>query len=323
MFTNIYIFYYNVNMLGSNIKYYRLKNNYSIRQLATLVNVSPMAISYYENNLRRPSDEIIKNIAEVLKLKVSDFLTTYDTSFNIIYEDYFLNKISKLDKEFIDVQISDYLSRFNQILRFTSLEDSFIQNIEEKKLYFSNDYSNNALNLRKHLGLNIIGPLSLIDNLELNNIICIPIKTNSIFYVSTGKINNLRYIAYNSNFKKDMIYKHLFFLLLELYFKNYNYFNSSIIKKTYLSFFLPKKELNILMKNYNSLDTYEKIRIKYHMCFKEYYTYLKYLNIFSSLPKKEEESSLIEQSTLLNILLNQLKENNLINDKKYYELLGK
>lgn len=36
-------------MLSKNLKYYRLKNNLSKKELASKVNVSPMAITHYEN----------------------------------------------------------------------------------------------------------------------------------------------------------------------------------------------------------------------------------------------------------------------------------
>ena len=73
-------------MLGSNIKYYRLKNNLSLRELASKINVTPMALSNYENNKRRPNNLIINSIVKELQIELSNLLTTYDTSnTNIIY----------------------------------------------------------------------------------------------------------------------------------------------------------------------------------------------------------------------------------------------
>lgn len=47
-------------MFNMNLKYYRLKKNLSKRNLAKLVDITPMAISHYENGDRRPNMEILK-----------------------------------------------------------------------------------------------------------------------------------------------------------------------------------------------------------------------------------------------------------------------
>ena len=61
-------------MFGKNLKYYRLKNNMSMKELADLVQVSPMSISYYEKEERRPNMDIIKALARALHVRVTDFL---------------------------------------------------------------------------------------------------------------------------------------------------------------------------------------------------------------------------------------------------------
>ena len=61
-------------MFNKNLKYYRLKNNMSKKELASRCNVSSMMISYYENGERKPSMETMKQLALSLGVKVSDFL---------------------------------------------------------------------------------------------------------------------------------------------------------------------------------------------------------------------------------------------------------
>ena len=41
-------------MFSKNLKYYRLKNNMSMKELASSIGVTPMTISYYESGERRP-----------------------------------------------------------------------------------------------------------------------------------------------------------------------------------------------------------------------------------------------------------------------------
>ena len=67
-------------MFGKNLKYYRLKNNMSMKELADLVQISPMAISHYEKEERRPDMQTIKALAKALHVRVTDFLTNRDTS---------------------------------------------------------------------------------------------------------------------------------------------------------------------------------------------------------------------------------------------------
>lgn len=47
-------------MISKNIKYYRLIKSMSKKDLAEAVNVTPMAISNYENGKRKPEIDILK-----------------------------------------------------------------------------------------------------------------------------------------------------------------------------------------------------------------------------------------------------------------------
>ena len=55
-------------MFGKNLKYYRLKNNMSMKELADLVQISPMAISHYEKEERRPDMQTIKATVELVSV---------------------------------------------------------------------------------------------------------------------------------------------------------------------------------------------------------------------------------------------------------------
>lgn len=62
------------NMFSKNLKYYRLKNNMTMKELASLIHVTPMTISHYESGERHPSMDMIKELAQVLGVKVTEFL---------------------------------------------------------------------------------------------------------------------------------------------------------------------------------------------------------------------------------------------------------
>ena len=61
-------------MFEKNLKYYRLKKKMSMKELAEACGVSSMAISNYESGKRRPDMDTIKKLAEVLDIRVIDFI---------------------------------------------------------------------------------------------------------------------------------------------------------------------------------------------------------------------------------------------------------
>ena len=310
-------------MLGTNIKYYRLKNNLTLRELAKNINISPMALSYYENNKRRPNKNILNKIVSSLNVELSDLLTTYDTtSNNIIFEDYLYNHLTKLEKEYIDVQIIDYISRYYQILNLSSLANYFLIKKRENILELDKNITINSKKLRDYFSISTFGNIDLIDILEKNNIIMIPIRFNSNYIISTGKVNEIRYISYNLNLAKEIIYKHIVYLLIEIYFiESSKYNNRSFIKDIYLDFLLPKPDLSILIKNnkiFNSeLENYQNL---YSIPDNDFLYYLKKEKIFSGNIVRRTQKKMIEKSTRFSTILNQLYENNLISERKYSEL---
>lgn len=62
-------------MFSKNLKYYRIKNSLSKKEFAERINVTPMAITDYENGVRQPSMDILKLMAKELGVRVSDFLS--------------------------------------------------------------------------------------------------------------------------------------------------------------------------------------------------------------------------------------------------------
>ena len=308
-------------MLGSNIKYYRLKNNLTLRELANRINVTAMALSNYENNKRRPNNSIITKIVKELNIDLNDLLTTYDTtSTNIIYEDYSYNFLNKLEKEYIDVQINDYVSRYMQILNFANINTELLKSKKENVLEIENDSTINSYNLRKYLDISSSGPINIVEALEKNNIITIPIKFNSNFILTTGTINNsTRFLAYNSILNERII-KHIVYLLIEIFFKSINSFSKALIKNTYLEFLLPKKDLNIFLKNNKRYTSFLNMnQIKYHIQLNDYLYYLKKEKIFNGKYEKNIIPSNY-QNNRFNYLLEQLYENKYIDERKYKEL---
>ena len=67
-------------MLGEKIKEYRKKRSLSQRDFASLLNVANGTISLWENNLRVPDLDIIKNISTVLEVPIHELLELENTA---------------------------------------------------------------------------------------------------------------------------------------------------------------------------------------------------------------------------------------------------
>ncbi|MBE6123014.1 MAG: ImmA/IrrE family metallo-endopeptidase [Solobacterium sp.] len=187
-------------MFSKNLKYYRLKNRMTKKELAEKVNVSAMAITNYENGTRRPSMDILNSLAEVLDIRVSDFLKVRNE--NLVFSHGEFRKTSSLSagqQEYIRESVEEYFSRFMtavEVLGGNVLPEA----PENHSIPLSDDAEENAEMLKKHLGLAANGPVEdLIGILENKGILiyeCNP--DNSSFSGMNGLINDRPYIVLNS-----------------------------------------------------------------------------------------------------------------------------
>lgn len=60
--------------VGKIIKEYRLRNNMTQIELAHYLYVVPQTISNWENGLRSPSINVLRNLSIILNCKMEDFL---------------------------------------------------------------------------------------------------------------------------------------------------------------------------------------------------------------------------------------------------------
>ena len=72
-----------MNTLGNKIKELRDLMNYSLQDLATMVNVSKAAIQQYENGSTTPSNIVLRNIAIAFGVNVWDFYKTPTVEYHL------------------------------------------------------------------------------------------------------------------------------------------------------------------------------------------------------------------------------------------------
>lgn len=194
-------------MFSKNLKYYRLKKNMSKKDLASLVQVTPMAIGYYESGERKPGMDVIKALAKVLDVKISDFLSNRNENLVFVHGEF--RKGSKLpmkQQDYIRESVEEYMNRFYTVVDILGgevLPDAPACHGVE----LSANAEHDAKALRKYLRISDAGPIgNLIELLENKGIlVCFLGIDNDAFSGMNGLVNGRPYIVVNKNMSPERI----------------------------------------------------------------------------------------------------------------------
>lgn len=194
-------------MFSKNLKYYRLKNNLTKASLASMVGVSPMSITHYENGDRRPDMPTVKALADVLGVKIADFLAVRNTNLVFTHEEFRKNsKLSKSQQEYVREAVEEYFSRFFEAVE--SLGGEVLP--ESPQLHtvpVSGDPEADGRALRHYLGLPERGPVwNLIELLENAGVLVyLPNLGIDGFSGMNGTINGRPYIVIDDSMTAERI----------------------------------------------------------------------------------------------------------------------
>ncbi len=217
-------------MISKNIKYYRLIKSMSKKDLAEAVNVTPMAISNYENGKRKPEIDILKKIANVLGVRVADFLNVRNENIQFSHNEF--RKSSSLPKntqEYIFESIEEYFSRFMDAVEI--LGGDVLPTFPKcHYLEITKDVEKDALNLRRYLGFADNGPIDdLIGSLENKGfLVLLKEIDDDKFSAINGFVNNHPYIMLN---KKMTIERNRSTIAHELAHLMFNWDNVDMTEK--------------------------------------------------------------------------------------------
>lgn len=194
-------------MLSKNLRYYRLKNNLSKKELASLIQVTPMAISHYENGERKPSMDVIKALAKVLNVKVSDFLAARDENLAFTHGEF--RKGSKLtvkQQDFICASVEEYMNRFYSIVEILG-GDVLPAAPACHGVQLSSNAEDDAKALRKYLHISEDGPIdNLVEMLENKGVLVYFLDIeNDAFSGMNGLVDARPYIAVNGTMSPERI----------------------------------------------------------------------------------------------------------------------
>lgn len=186
-------------MFSKNLKYYRLKRSMTKSQLAKESGLSSMAITNYENGTRSPSMDILKKLAAVLNIRVSDFLASRNDKLAFSHGEFRkLASLSAAGQEYVRESVEEYFSRFFTVVEL--LGGEVLPDAPScHALTLSGDVEEDARAMRVHLGIAEEGPVyDLITILENKGILVYvsDIDSNK-FSGMNGFVNERPYIVIN------------------------------------------------------------------------------------------------------------------------------
>ena len=194
-------------MFNKNLKYYRLKKNMSKKELASLIGVTPMAVTHYESGERKPDMKTIKAMAKGLGVRVADFLSNRSDNLMLVHGEF--RKGSKLtvsQQDYIREDVEEYMGRFYSVVDILGgevLPDA----PEVHKIMLAGKPEEDAKKMRDYLGISVSGPVgNLIQLLENRGILvyACDIK-NDAFSGMNGRVNERPYIIFNKNMSPERI----------------------------------------------------------------------------------------------------------------------
>ena len=194
-------------MFSKNLRFYRLKNGMSMKQLASMVGVSAMTISYYESGERKPGIDMIRALAKALGVRTTDFLNNRNTKLVFAHGEF--RKSSKLSirqQEYIKESVEEYLGRFYSVIDALGgdvLPDAPVCH----GLMLTDNVEENAMAMRKYLRISEFGPVgNLVELLENKGILIYVMEIeNDAFSGMNGSVNGRPYIIVNGRMNTERI----------------------------------------------------------------------------------------------------------------------
>jgi len=187
-------------MIGKNLRFYRLKKGMTMKELAEKTGITNMAISNYEKDKRNPDIVILRKMADVLGVKVLDFMSVRNENLIFQHGEFRKNlKLSNEKKDLVYETIEDYVHRLFTVVDILGDTVLPIPPLTHR-LKLVNDVEQCADKLRKWLKLSPEGPVgNLTGLLEDNGIIVCQIDIDSCdFSGINGMINQYPYITVNA-----------------------------------------------------------------------------------------------------------------------------
>lgn len=192
-------------MFSKNLRYYRLKNSMTKKELAKKSDLTSMAITNYENGTRKPSMDTLKKLAAALNVHVSDFLAVRNDKLVFTHGEF--RKTSTLPaakQDYVRESVEEYFSRFYTIVELLGGE-VLPEAPDCHALAMTGDVEADARAMRRHLGIAEEGPvndlITILENKGILIYVC-DIESNK-FSGMNGFVNDRPYIIVNGNMSPE------------------------------------------------------------------------------------------------------------------------
>ena len=186
-------------MFSKNLKYYRLKNGFTKKELAEMVDVKPSMITYYENGRSKPGMDNMKKLAAALNVRISDFLVARDQDVKYSHGEFRRKStLPKMQQDLVREQVEEYFNRFMTVVEILGGE-VLPAGPNCHTLPLAEDDEANGMALRRLLGIAEEGPIKdLIGTLENKGILIYECDIgDNRFSGINGTVNGRPYIALN------------------------------------------------------------------------------------------------------------------------------
>lgn len=192
-------------MFYNRLKFHRLKQTMSQEELAARSHLPVQTISRYEQGVEMPSMAVLKTLAQVLNVRVSDFLMPRHPNLTFQHGEFnAMTVLSRIQQEWIRESTEEYFSRFFSVV------DLFEENVlppapAYHTLQLTQNSQQDAHNMRLYLGLAAKDPMdNLLSVVENTGILlyCCDVDGCEFAGVS-GLVNGRPYIVVNANTRPE------------------------------------------------------------------------------------------------------------------------
>lgn len=186
-------------MYGKKIKYYRMKNGYTLEELANKLSCTKAAISQYENDHRDPDEITLGKISKVFHINKIDLLVRENN--NIVFDHCSFRKKMKTNQNSIEVLKTDIESKcVDEIDIMDILGIIPSKPFKAPKLSPLTSIEDNAKTIRETLDVSLRGPIYFVTRiLERLGIIVLAFDCEDDIEGLNGTANGIPYIFFNSS----------------------------------------------------------------------------------------------------------------------------
>jgi Zn-dependent peptidase ImmA (M78 family)/transcriptional regulator with XRE-family HTH domain len=192
-----------------------------------------MAISNYEKGIRRPDMALLRQMADVLGVRVSDFLAIRDKNLIFCHGEFRKKStLSLTQQQYLRECVEEHFNRFMSVVEILG-GDVLPEAPTLGVLELTGDSEADAQLLRKHLHLAEDGPISnLTEILENKGILLYACAVdNDKFSGMNGSVNGRPYIVFNENMSPERNRSTIVHELAHLMFRH-NKMHSSGVEET-------------------------------------------------------------------------------------------